>query len=175
MRILGIDPGYATIGYGIIEYDNFCFKTIAYGAVTTTPDKRFSERLCDIFDDINTLIDTYNPDCLSIEKLYFNTNTTTAIDVAQARGVILLAAQKSNVDIFEYTPLQVKQSITGYGRAEKHQVMEMVKNHLRLNSIPKPDDTADALAIAICHGYSSGSIYSKIMKGETPDDRNIKR
>ena len=161
MRILGIDPGYATIGYGIVEYDNFRFKTIAYGAITTTPDKAFSDRLCDIFDDMSTLLNTYKPDNLSIEKLYFNTNTTTAIDVAQARGVILLAARKAGIDIFEYTPLQVKQSITGYGRAEKHQVMEMVKNLLQLKSVPKPDDTADALALAICHGHCSGSIYSK--------------
>ena len=165
MRILGIDPGYATIGYGIVEYDNFRFKTISYGAVTTTPQKVFSDRLCDIFNDINTLIETYHPDCLSIEKLYFNTNTTTAIDVAQARGVILLAASKSGIEIFEYTPLQVKQSITGYGRAEKHQVMEMVKNLLGLNAVPKPDDTADALALAICHGHCSGSLYSKFAKG----------
>lgn len=166
MRILGIDPGYAIVGYGVIDYDNFSFKTIAYGAVTTEAGKPFSDRLGDIFDDLNTLIKTYNPDCLSIEKLFFNTNITTAIDVAQARGVILLAAQKSNIKIFEYTPLQIKQSITGYGRAEKHQVMEMVKNLLHLSSVPKPDDTADALAIAICHGYSSGSLYSKIMKGD---------
>ncbi len=162
MRVLGIDPGYAIIGYGIIEYDNFRFKTVAYGAVTTTPDKPFLDRLCDIFDDISTLIAKYHPDCLSIEKLYFNTNTTTAIDVAQARGVILLAARRANIDVFEYTPLQVKQSITGYGRAEKRQVMEMVKNLLQLNSVPKPDDTADALALAICHGHCSGSIYSKL-------------
>lgn len=161
MRILGIDPGYATIGYGIIEYDNFRFKTVAYGAITTSPDKLFSDRLCDIYSDMQTLINNYKPDCLSIEKLYFNTNTTTAIDVAQARGVILLSARKSNVDIYEYTPLQVKQSITGYGRAEKHQVMEMVKTLLQLNSVPKPDDTADALALAICHGHCSGSLYSK--------------
>lgn len=161
MRILGIDPGYATIGYGIIEYDNFRFKTVAYGAITTSPDKLFPDRLCDIYSDMQTLINNYKPDCLSIEKLYFNTNTTTAIDVAQARGVILLSARKSNVDIYEYTPLQVKQSITGYGRAEKHQVMEMVKTLLQLNSVPKPDDTADALALAICHGHCSGSLYSK--------------
>ncbi len=161
MRILGIDPGYAIIGYGIVEYDGFHFKTIAYGAVTTTPDKSFPERLADIYDDVLRLINNYKPDRLSIEKLYFNTNTTTAIDVAQARGVILLAAQKSRIDIFEYTPLQVKQSITGYGRAEKHQVMEMVKNLLHLNAVPKPDDTADALALAICHGHCSGSLYTK--------------
>ena len=102
---------------------------------------------------------------MSIEKLFFNTNTTTAIDVAQARGVILLAARKNGIDIFEYTPLQVKQSITGYGRAEKHQVMEMVKNLLQLNAVPKPDDTADALALAICHGHCSGSLYTKLAKG----------
>lgn len=165
MRILGIDPGYATIGYGIVEYDNFRFKTVGYGAITTTPDLAFCDRLCDIFDDMQTLIKTYQPDCMSIERLYFNTNTTTAIDVAQARGVILLAARKSKINIFEYTPLQVKQSITGYGRAEKHQVMEMVKNLLQLNSVPKPDDTADALALAICHGHCSGSLYSKLAKG----------
>ena len=161
MRILGIDPGYATIGYGIIEYDNFRFKTITYGAIITTPKDAFVDRLCSIYDDITTLVNTYHPDCLSIEKLFFNTNTTTAIDVAQARGVILLAARKLGLSIFEYTPLQVKQSITGYGRAEKRQVMEMVKNLLQLNAIPKPDDTADALALAICHGHCSGSIYSK--------------
>lgn len=161
MRILGIDPGYATIGYGIIDYDNFRFKTIAFGAVTTTPDKQFPDRLCDIYNDISFLIKKYEPTCLSIEKLYFNTNTTTAIDVAQARGVILLAARSNKIEINEYTPLQVKQSITGYGRAEKHQVMEMVKNLLQLNAVPKPDDTADALALAICHGHASGSVYNK--------------
>lgn len=166
MRILGIDPGYATIGYGVIEYDNFHFKPINYGVVITKPDKVFADRLCDIFSDINTLIETYKPDCMSIEKLYFNTNTTTAIDVAQARGVIILAARMAKINIFEYTPLQVKQSITGYGRAEKRQVMEMVKNLLRLNSVPKPDDTADALALAICHGHTSGSLYTKLAKGE---------
>lgn len=165
MRILGIDPGYATIGYGIIEYDNFHFKIISYGAITTKPDKKFPDRLCDIFSDMQTLINTFKPDCLSIEKLYFNTNTTTAIDVAQARGVILLASRTAGISIYEYTPLQVKQSITGYGRAEKHQVMEMVKNLLQLKSVPKPDDTADALALAICHGHCSGSLYSKLAKG----------
>lgn len=162
MRILGLDPGYATIGYGIIDYNNFHFKTIAYGAVVTEANKPFYDRLSDIYDDMNTIIDTYKPDCMSIEKLYFNTNTTTAINVAQARGVITLAANKKTIKIFEYTPLQVKQSITGYGRAEKHQVMEMVKSILQLKSVPKPDDTADALALAICHGHTSGSIYTNL-------------
>ncbi len=166
MRILGLDPGYATIGYGIVDYDNFHFKTIAYGAIVTEANKPFYDRLSDIYDDINTIIDTYKPDCMSIEKLYFNTNTTTAINVAQARGVITLAANKQKIKIFEYTPLQVKQSITGYGRAEKRQVMEMVKSILQLNSVPKPDDTADALALAICHGHTSGSIYSNLKENK---------
>lgn len=162
LRILGIDPGYATIGYGVLDYDGLHFKPVSYGAVTTPPDMAFPNRLSDIFDDFSTIIKNYAPDCISIEKLYFNTNTTTAIDVAQARGVILLAAQKSGLQIFEYTPLQVKQSITGYGRAEKRQVMEMVKNLLSLSSVPKPDDTADALALAICHGHCSGSLYMNL-------------
>ena len=165
LRIIGIDPGYATIGYGIVDYDNIHFKTVGYGAVTTPPDKDFSDRLVDIYNDITTLIKKYNPQCMAIERLYFNTNTTTAIDVAQARGVIVLAARQAGIGIYEYTPLQVKQSITGYGRAEKHQVMEMVKSLLALKAVPKPDDTADALALAICHGHSAGSLYGKIMKG----------
>ena len=157
MRIMGIDPGYATIGYGIVDYDNVHFKTVGYGAVTTPPDKDFPDRLVDIYNDITTLIKKYNPQCMAIERLYFNTNTTTAIDVAQARGVIVLAARQAGIGIYEYTPLQVKQSITGYGRAEKHQVMEMVKSLLQLKAVPKPDDTADAIALAICDGHCGSS------------------
>ena len=160
MRILGIDPGYAIVGYGVVDYSLNRFSVVGYGAVTTKAGTRFSRRLQDIYDDITTLIEKYKPECLSIERLYFNTNTTTAIDVAQARGVILLAAEKCGVEIFEYTPLQVKQSVTGYGKAEKHQVMEMVKSLLNLNAVPKPDDTADALALAICHGHYSGSLFA---------------
>lgn len=166
MRILGIDPGYAIIGYGIVDYSGSKFSVIGYGAITTPADLPFSKRLALINDDISYLIEKYKPDDLAIEKLYFNTNTTTAIDVAQARGVVLLAAEKGGLSVNEYTPLQVKQSVTGYGRAEKHQVMEMTKNLLLLNSIPKPDDTADALAIAVCHGHSSGSSVSKILRGK---------
>lgn len=162
MRIIGIDPGYAIVGYGVVEYDGMRFKTIGYGAVTTEAKTPFSKRIQSIYDDITALIEKYKPDCMAIEKLYFNTNTTTAIDVAQARGVILLAAEKQLLEVFEYTPLQVKQSITGYGRAEKHQVMEMVKNLLSLNAVPKPDDTADALALTVCHGHSAGSLYGKL-------------
>ena len=168
MRIIGIDPGYAIVGYGVVEYDGLRFKTIGYGAVTTPADMPFSKRLTAIYDDVNTLIEKYQPECMSIERLYFNTNTTTAIDVAQARGVILLAAEKNGLSVFEYTPLQVKQAITGYGRAEKYQVMEMVKSLLSLPAVPKPDDTADALALTVCHGHSAGSSYGKLnqtMKG----------
>lgn len=165
MRIIGIDPGYAIVGYGIVEYDNFRFNTVGYGAITTQAGTDFNLRLESIYDDMTTVLNKYKPECMSIEKLYFNTNTTTAIDVAQARGVILLAAKKCNVPVFEYTPLQVKQSITGYGKAEKHQVMEMIKSFLSLKSVPKPDDTADALAIAVCHGHSAGNLYGKLTKG----------
>ncbi|MBR5923804.1 MAG: crossover junction endodeoxyribonuclease RuvC [Clostridia bacterium] len=162
MRILGIDPGYAIVGYGVADYDGVRFSTVGYGAVTTDAGTPFPERLEAIYDDITTVIKKYKPECMSIERLYFNTNTTTAIDVAQARGTIILAAQKSGIGVFEYTPLQVKQSITGYGRAQKHQVMEMVKNLLSLSAVPKPDDTADALALVICHGHSAGSSYGKL-------------
>ncbi len=165
LRVLGIDPGYAIVGYGIVDYDNFKFNTVGYGAVTTDAHTPFEDRLNDIYNDLNFIINKYKPDCLSIEKLFFNTNTTTAIDVAQARGVILLAAKQNGLSVSEYTPLQVKQSITGFGRAEKHQVMEMVKNLLSLKAVPKPDDTADALALAICHAHSSGSLYGKLQKG----------
>ena len=161
MRILGIDPGYAIVGYGIVDYAKNRFATVGYGAVTTKAKTPFETRLADIYNDILSIIDKYNPDELAIEKLYFNTNTTTAIDVAQARGVIVLGAHQKGLKISEYTPLQVKQAVTGYGRAEKHQVMEMIKSILSLKSVPKPDDTADALALAICHGHYSDSVLRR--------------
>ena len=164
MRILGIDPGYAIVGYGVLDFDNVRFKTVNYGAITTVPDTPFDKRLCEIYDDMNTILEKFSPDCMSVEKLFFNTNTTTGIDVAEARGVILLAAARKNIPIFEYTPLQVKVAVTGYGRAEKHQMQEMTKNILHLDKIPKPDDTADALAIAICHGHTGGSRLSEIIR-----------
>lgn len=164
MRILGIDPGYAIVGYGITDYSHCRFGLVGYGAITTPAGTPFPERLLSIYQDIKLIIDKYKPDCLAIERLYFNTNTTTAIDVAQARGVIILAAEESGLEISEYTPLQVKQSVTGYGKAEKHQVMEMVKSLLGLNAVPKPDDTADALALAVCHAHYSASSYSRIYK-----------
>ncbi len=164
MRILGIDPGYAIVGYGVLDYDNVNFKVVNYGAITTDPETSFEKRLEEIYNDMLTVIDTFKPDCMSIEKLFFNTNITTGIDVAQARGVILLSGSQRGIPIFEYTPLQVKVAVTGYGRAEKHQMQELTKNILRLKEIPKPDDTADALAIAICHGHTGGSRLSEIMR-----------
>ncbi len=164
MRILGIDPGYAIVGYGVLEFDNVHFKTVNYGAITTNPETPFDKRLEEIYSDTSSVIEMFKPDCMSIEKLYFNTNITTGIDVAQARGVIMLAAAQRGVPIFEYTPLQVKVAVTGYGRAEKHQMQEMTKNILHLKEIPKPDDTADALAIAICHGHTGASRLSEIMR-----------
>lgn len=165
MRILGIDPGYAIVGYGIIDYNGNKFNTVNFGAVTTTAKTEFTYRLEKIYNDITEIIKANNVDSMAIEKLYFNTNTTTAIDVAQARGVILLAAQKCNIPVFEYTPLQVKQSVTGYGRAEKKQIMEMTRIILGLDKVPKPDDTADALALAVCHAHSCGSKLGSIIKG----------
>lgn len=165
MKILGIDPGFAIVGYGVIEYNGVAFNPVSFGAVTTKAGTEFSARLNSIYNDINVLFEKYKPDCISIEKLFFNTNTTTAIEVAEARGVILLAAKQSNIPIFEYTPLQVKQAITGYGKAEKRQVIKMVKNFLSLDKAPKPDDAADALALAICHAHSSGNIFGKLSKG----------
>ena len=165
MVVVGIDPGYAIVGYGVINYNANRFKVLEYGAITTKAGEKFSSRLVKIYNDMVEIIKRTKPDAISIEKLYFNTNTTTAIDVAQARGVILLAAAAYSIPIFEYTPLQVKSSVTGYGKAEKKQVMDMVKNILHLEKIPKPDDTADALAIAVCHAHSSGSLYGKLNSG----------
>lgn len=174
MRILGIDPGYAIVGYGVLEYDNMRFKVINYGAVTTDSETPFDKRLAEIYNDMCSVLDMFKPDCMSIEKLYFNTNITTGIDVAQARGVTMLAAVQRGVPIYEYTPLQVKVAVTGYGRAEKHQMQEMTKNILRLKEVPKPDDTADALAIAICHGHTGGSRMSEILRANEVKQLNRK-
>ena len=158
MRILGIDPGYAIVGVGVVDYDGNRFRTVDYYAVTTDAGTPFDIRLKMIYDGINETIERYKPDCMAIEKLFFNDNAKTAIDVGQARGVILLCAVNHGLKIGEYTPLQVKQSVVGYGRAEKKQVMEMTRSILGLASVPKPDDTADALALAICHGHCSSAI-----------------
>lgn len=157
MVIIGIDPGYAIVGYGVLDYTKNRFTTYAYGAVTTPAGTAFPQRLQTIYDEITRLLIKYKPQAMAIEKLFFTSNQKTVIDVAQARGVLLLAAQKCGVAVYEYTPLQVKQSVVGYGRAVKTQVQEMTKNLLKLEAIPKPDDTADALAMAICHAHCAGS------------------
>lgn len=162
MIILGIDPGYAIVGYGVIKYENSHFVTLDYGAVTTPAKTPFTARLEEIYDGVSEVAIRWKPQAMAVEKLFFNSNAKTAIDVAQARGVILLAAVKNGLSVFEYTPLQVKQSVVGYGRAEKKQVMEMTRIILGLEKVPKPDDTADALAMAICHAHSSGSLMSLI-------------
>lgn len=164
MIILGIDPGYAIIGYGVLEYSNNHFRVIDYGAVTTPAGMEFNRRLEIIYDELDILMSKHKPDVMAIEKLFYNTNAKTVIDVAQARGVTVLAAQKHGLEIAEYTPLQVKQSVVGYGRAEKKQVQEMMRIMLKLEKIPKPDDTADALAMAICHAHTSGSLVGKLKK-----------
>ena len=158
MTILGIDPGYAIVGAGLVDYSANQFRLIEAKAITTEANTPFEQRLREIHAGVAGLIAAHRPAAMAIEKLFFNTNAKTAIDVAQARGVILLAAAQAGVPVYEYTPLQVKQSVVGYGRAEKRQVQDMVKLLLRLSACPKPDDVADALAIAICHAHSAGSL-----------------
>ena len=154
MIILGIDPGLATVGYGVLKFEKQRFTTITYGAIITPPHTPVHERLKTIYEQAQELIDIYKPDEISIEELFYNTNQKTVIPVCEARGVLLLCAHQNKLKISEYTPLQVKQSVVGYGRAEKIQVQTMVKNILKLEKIPKPDDAADALALAICHAHA---------------------
>ena len=157
MVILGIDPGYATVGYGVVRYDRARFSPVRFGAITTPAGMEFSARLRMIYEDVCSVMDRSAPQALSIEQLFFTNNKTTAIDVAQARGVILLAANQRGIPVYTYTPMQVKQSVVGYGKAEKRQVMEMTRQLLGLEKVPRPDDTADALALAICHvGFAVG-------------------
>lgn len=158
MRVLGIDPGYAIIGYGLVEKRGNDVLPLQYGVIRTEANLPIEERLLEIYNDLEKLIEAFAPDSIAIEKLYFNTNEKTAINVSQARGVIVLACAKSNIPIYEYTPLQVKMSVVGYGRAEKKQVQEMTRSILKLSKIPKPDDAADALAIAVCHAHAAGSL-----------------
>jgi len=164
MIILGIDPGYAILGWGVIEKTGNHFKAIDYGAVTTDKDTEMPRRLESLYDGLRDIIEEFRPEEASIEKLFFNTNTTTAINVGQARGVAILACMKGGLQVAEYTPLQIKQALVGYGRADKGQVQFMVKAMLNLPQIPKPDDTADALAAAICHGHSADNRLRNIIK-----------
>ena len=158
MRILGIDPGYATTGFGLIEAQRGQFRLLQSGVITTPADMDFPARLELLYDDMTRLIAELKPDCAAVEELFWGRNITTGLGVAHGRGVILLACENAGLKIYEYTPLQVKQAVVGYGRAEKKQVMEMVKRICALPAPPKPDDAADAVALALCHARSSTSL-----------------
>ncbi len=156
-RVFGVDPGYAIVGYGAVESDGVRCRPLEYGAIVTKAGLPFPDRLEIIYRNLSALLEKWKPDALSVEKLYYYSNQTTVIYVAEARGVILLAARQAGVPVFEYTPPQVKMAVTGYGRAKKPQVQEMTRHLLCLKEIPKPDDTADALALAVCHCQAAGS------------------
>lgn len=162
MIVLGIDPGFATVGFGVLEAARGAQRLIRCGAITTPAGLPLATRLRQISDDMQMLLAEFRPDAMAVEELFFNTNVTTAIGVAQARGVILLEAERQAVPIFEYTPSQVKQAVVGYGKAEKRQVMDMTRRILKLQSRPKPDDAADAVAVAICHARSAASLLARV-------------
>ena len=157
MVILGIDPGLAIVGWGVIDYAGGRFRTLGYGSIQTPAGTRTEERLVRIYRELNAVIDHYNPSEMAVEELFFTNNVTTGIRVAEARGIVLLCGEQKGLRISEYTPMQVKQAVVGYGKAEKKQVITMVTSLLKLPAPPKPDDTADALAIAICHGHCGTS------------------
>ena len=164
MIILGIDPGVAIIGYGVIRYERGRSVTLAHGAITTPAHTDLATRLSMIHRDLNDLVAMYRPDEAAVEELFFNTNITTGIAVAEARGVILLAAAQAGLPIYEYTPMQVKQAVTGYGKAVKKQVQEMTRVLLHLPAVPKPDDTADALAMAITFCHTNGNQLNRFVR-----------
>ena len=164
MRILGIDPGVATIGFGLVEADRAKAHMVTYGAITTPAGLPLSKRLYQISNDMESLIGQLKPEVISIEELFFNNNITTGIQVAQARGVILAACAGRGLEPRAYTPSQVKQAVVGYGKAEKKQVMEMTRMLLNLSGVPRPDDAADALAIALCHIHSAGSFMPRNLR-----------
>ena len=157
MRVLGVDPGYAIAGYGVVDAVDGVLHSVTFGAVTTLSHTEFAGRLHEVHGDFESLFATFKPDAMAIETLFYANNQKTVIAVAEARGVILLAAKQANVPIFEYSPLQVKQSVTGYGKADKKQIQQMTTRLLGLCEAPKPDDAADALAIAVCHAHSAAS------------------
>ncbi len=157
MRIIGIDPGYAILGWGVLDLKGNKFTVVDYGAITTNSKVAMPDRLKTLYSELTNIIEKYKPEEASIEELFFNSNAKTAIMVGQARGVAILACVNQNLNISEYTPLQIKQALSGYGRADKKQIQQMVKTILNLKEVPKPDDTADAVAAAICHGHSRGS------------------
>ncbi|WP_409968800.1 crossover junction endodeoxyribonuclease RuvC [Bengtsoniella intestinalis] len=167
MRILGIDPGIATIGFGLVEMDRGQGTMVHYGVITTPAGLPLSRRLYQISQDMDSLLAQLKPDVMAVEELFFNNNITTGIAVAHGRGVILLAAEAAGIPLYEYTPSQVKLALTGYGKAEKRQMMEMTRMLLKLKALPRPDDAADALAIALCHGRS--------MSSRLPQNQNVKQ
>ncbi len=162
MIVLGIDPGFATVGFGVVEAEGGRQRLVSCGAITTPPGEPLPGRLLQIDTDLTSLLKTFRPQAMAVEELFFSSNITTGISVAQARGVILTAAQRLEVPIFEYSPSQVKQAVAGYGKAEKRQVMEMTRRLLGLKKVPRPDDAADALAIALCHARSSTSRLARL-------------
>jgi crossover junction endodeoxyribonuclease RuvC len=164
MRIIGIDPGYAIMGVGIVDYKGSKFTPVYYGSITTEAHTPNEERLMVLYDELSSIIAEYKPEEASVEELFYNTNATTAIMVGEARGMALLACAKAGIKISEYTPLQIKSSLTGYGRADKKQVPTMVKMILNLSEVPKPDDTADALAAAICHAHHAGGRLAALQR-----------
>lgn len=166
MRILGIDPGIAIVGFGLIEADRGKTRLLNYGAITTPAELPLARRLVQIEQDMEELIAQLKPDAIAVEELFFSNNITTGIAVAHGRGIILCTAEKSGVPLYEYTPMQVKQAVVGYGKAEKHQVMDMTRRLLRLDRMPRPDDAADAIAIALCHARSSTSQLARLMGGK---------
>ncbi len=161
MRILGIDPGIAIVGFGLIEADAGKMRMLQYGAITTAAGLPLAVRLTQIEQDMQQLLEQLKPEAVAVEELFFSNNITTGIAVAHGRGVILCTAAKSGVPLYEYTPMQVKQAVVGYGLAEKRQVMDMVRRLLKLKAVPRPDDAADALAIAVCHARSATSLLSR--------------
>ena len=171
MIILGIDPGVATVGFGIIRAEGSTLTPVRYGAITTPPTDKLSFRLMQVYDDVVELIDTFHPDAVSVEELFFSKNITTGIPVAHGRGVILMATARCGVPAYEYTPMQVKQAISGYGGADKRQMMEMIRRLLNLKALARPDDASDALGLAICHARFSTSLLG--MEGRSAECTTI--
>lgn len=160
MIILGLDPGYATTGFGLISAESGKYALLQYGTITTPTGLTFSQRLNMLFEDMTELLEVTKPEAVAVEELFWGHNITTGIGVSHGRGVILLAIERAGVPLYEYTPMQVKQAVVGYGKAEKHQVMDMTRRFLKMDRLPRPDDAADAIAIALCHARSSTSLLS---------------
>lgn len=161
MLILGIDPGYATTGFGLIKAERGSYELLQYGTITTSPELPFPKRLNVLFDDMTQLLTATKPEAVAVEELFWGHNITTGIGVSHGRGVILLAIERAGVPLYEYTPMQVKQAVVGYGKAEKRQVMDMTRRLLKMDKVPRPDDAADAIAIALCHARSATSLLTK--------------